>query len=158
MAFSMRSANDLEGVRLFWGAGILQWKAILGSPNEICSPEGLDASKLMVITTDGKGVAVVEEDLREETRKVAQKRREGRTAASPVQGENARFRTEAGRRVAAGADSICGPRVPGPARGRVLNTGPSKVHRLSPCRPRSQRLPAAHVLGARHQNPLLRGQ
>jgi hypothetical protein len=60
------------------------WKAILGSPNGICSPEGLDPSKLMVITTDGKGVAVVEEDLREETRKAAQKRKEKREKGDPT--------------------------------------------------------------------------
>jgi hypothetical protein len=48
------------------------------------SPKGLDRSKLLVITTDGKGVAVIEEDLREETRKAAQKRRERAQKDDPL--------------------------------------------------------------------------
>lgn len=43
-----------------------------------------DHSKILVITTDGKGVAVVEADLREETRKAAQKRREEQRKEDPV--------------------------------------------------------------------------
>ena len=58
--------------------------AIFGSPSGRCSPEGLDRSKFLVITTDGKGVAVVEKDLREETRKAAQKRREKHEKTDPV--------------------------------------------------------------------------
>lgn len=58
-------------------------KAIFGSASGIRSPEGLDRSKLLVLTTDGKGVAVVEEDLREETRKAAQRRREKREQTDP---------------------------------------------------------------------------
>ena len=38
----------------------------------------------MVITTDGKGVAVIEKDLREETRKAAQKRREKHEKSDPI--------------------------------------------------------------------------
>ena len=49
--------------------------AVFGSPSGIRSPEGLNRSKFLVITTDGKGVAVVD-SFREETRKAAQKRRE----------------------------------------------------------------------------------
>ena len=48
--------------------------AVLGSEHGIKSPEGLDRSKFLVITTDGKGVRVVERDLREATRQAAQKR------------------------------------------------------------------------------------
>jgi hypothetical protein len=58
--------------------------AVFGSPSGIRSPEGLDRSKLLVITTDGKGVAVIEKDLREETRKAAQKRRERHEKTDPV--------------------------------------------------------------------------
>lgn len=60
------------------------WAAIFGSPSGIRSPEGLDRSKLLVITTDGKGVAVIERDLRGDTRKAAQKRREKNEKSDPV--------------------------------------------------------------------------
>jgi hypothetical protein len=58
--------------------------AIFGSAGGVTSPKGLDRSKLLVITTDGKGVAVIEEDLREETRKAAQKRRELQEKTDPL--------------------------------------------------------------------------
>ncbi|TNC95548.1 MAG: hypothetical protein FD118_4191 [Rhodocyclaceae bacterium] len=59
--------------------------AIFGSAGGVVvSPKGLDRSKLLVITTDGKGVAVIEEDLREETRKAAQKRRELQAKTDPL--------------------------------------------------------------------------
>jgi hypothetical protein len=58
--------------------------AIFGSPRGMRSPEGLDRSKFLVLTTDGKGVAVIEEDLREDTRKAAQKRREKHEKTDPV--------------------------------------------------------------------------
>lgn len=58
--------------------------AIFGSTGGITSPKGLDRSKLLVITTDGKGVAVIEEDLREVTRKAAQKRRELQEKTDPL--------------------------------------------------------------------------
>lgn len=40
------------------------------------SPKGNESSKLLAIATDAKGVAVIEEDLREETRKASEERRE----------------------------------------------------------------------------------
>lgn len=58
--------------------------AVLGSEDGIKSPEGLDRSKLLVITTDGKGVRVVERDLREATRQAAQKRREQHEKTDPL--------------------------------------------------------------------------
>ena len=47
-------------------------------------PGAKDMSRFLVITTDGKGVAVIEDDLREETRKAAQKRREEHRRQDPV--------------------------------------------------------------------------
>ena len=64
-------------------------EAIFGSPRGIISPSGLDRSKLLVITTDGKGVAVIEEDLRDDTRKAAQKRREKQEKSDPMPGRKA---------------------------------------------------------------------
>jgi hypothetical protein len=49
---------------------------IFGHEDTIHTPAGLDRSKFLVITTDGKGIAVIEKDLREGTRKAAQKRKE----------------------------------------------------------------------------------
>jgi hypothetical protein len=59
-------------------------EAVFGSEGGIKSPEGLDRSKLLIITTDGKGVRVVESDLREATRQAAQKRREKNEKSDPL--------------------------------------------------------------------------
>ena len=73
---------------LFYGIGSSQAQAglaaILGSSAGVVSPEGLDRSKILVITTDGKGVRVVERDLREATRQAAQKRREQNEKTDPM--------------------------------------------------------------------------
>jgi hypothetical protein len=58
--------------------------AMFESSAELQSPQGLDPNKLLVITTDAKGVAVIEEDLREETRKAAEKRREEHEKSDPM--------------------------------------------------------------------------
>jgi len=70
----------------FWGSKQAQagLSAVLGSEDGIKSPERLDRSKLLVITTDGKGVRVVERDLREATRLAAQKRREQSGKTDPL--------------------------------------------------------------------------
>ncbi len=58
--------------------------AVFGPEDGIKSPAGLDRSKLLIITTDGKGVRVVERDLREATRQAAQKRREQNEKTDPL--------------------------------------------------------------------------
>jgi len=79
-----RMAADFE---LFYLTGSTQAQAgltaVLGSKDTLKSPQGLDRSKLLVITTDGKGVRVVERDLRDATRKAAQKRREQSEKSDP---------------------------------------------------------------------------
>ena len=102
--------------------------AVFGSPSGIRSPEGLDRSKFLVITTDGKGVAVVEEDLREETRKAAQKRREKHEKTDPVPSKP-RCRSSTG----------------GPGRPRL-----SREHR----RPRLCRQPEDIIREMRHLQPV----
>jgi hypothetical protein len=68
-------AADFE---LFYAVGSEQARtglsAILGSPDGIRSPDGLDCTKLLVMTTDASGVRVVMADLREATRIAAEKR------------------------------------------------------------------------------------
>jgi len=66
-------AADFE---LFYAVGSEQARtglsAILGSPDGIRSPDGLDCTKLLVMTTDASGVRVVMADLREATRIAAE--------------------------------------------------------------------------------------
>lgn len=68
-------AVDFE---LFYSVGSEQARtglsAILGSPDGIRSPDGLDRTKLLILTTDASGVRVVKADLREATRIAAEKR------------------------------------------------------------------------------------
>jgi hypothetical protein len=59
-------------------------EAIFGSSSGVASPAGLNCSKTLVITTDGKGIRVVEEDLREATRKAAQARKEESQKTDPM--------------------------------------------------------------------------
>jgi hypothetical protein len=58
--------------------------AVFGSEGGIKSPEGLDRSKLLSITTGGKGVRVVESDLREAIRQAVPKRRERDDKSDPL--------------------------------------------------------------------------
>jgi hypothetical protein len=66
-----------EGARAFWDAVL--------HPSGIQSPVLLDRSKLLVLTTDGKGVWVIEEDLRPATRKKAAKRKAERERTDPFE-------------------------------------------------------------------------
>jgi hypothetical protein len=68
-------ATDFD---FFYGVGTKQAQAtlaaVIANETSILSPT-LDRPKVLVITTDGKGIRVVERDLREATREAAQKRR-----------------------------------------------------------------------------------